>query len=66
MRKLQSNIQQLNINKSPTHVVQNYLVFELIGAGAFGSVYKVKKSTGKQLNYYAMKEVWMEIYFKGT
>ena len=45
------------MNKAPSQTIGGYLIYELLGSGAFGSVFKVKKSTGRQLHYYAMKEV---------
>ena len=38
---IQANIEATNQNKAPTYTVGNYAVFELLGSGAFGSVYKV-------------------------
>ena len=51
------SIDELNMNKAPSQTVGDYLIYDLIGAGAFGSVFKVKRNSGRQLQYYAMKEV---------
>lgn len=38
---IRSNIQATNQNKAPSHMIGAYAVHELLGSGAFGSVYKV-------------------------
>ncbi|XP_062606120.1 serine/threonine-protein kinase Nek10-like isoform X2 [Saccostrea cucullata] len=50
------NIQETNLNRSPTRHIGDYSVFELLGKGAFGSVYKVCKGTAGQ-TFLAMKEI---------
>ncbi|XP_006813980.1 serine/threonine-protein kinase Nek10-like [Saccoglossus kowalevskii] len=47
--------QDTNQNKEPTHHINNYAVYEHLGTGAFGSVYKVKKKMSGQ--FLAMKEI---------
>ena len=38
---IKSNIQATNQNKAPSHSIGSYEVLELLGSGAFGSVFKV-------------------------
>ena len=38
---IKDNILATNQNKAPSHSVGSYEVLELLGSGAFGSVYKV-------------------------
>lgn len=38
---MQANIEAINMNKSPIFSIAGYSVLELLGSGAFGSVYKV-------------------------
>lgn len=56
MEEIRINIQETNQNRSPTRHIGDYAVFELLGKGAFGSVYKVCKRTAGQ-TFLAMKEV---------
>ena len=44
-----------NQNREATRTVNEYSVLELLGAGSYGSVYKVKKITSESV--FAMKEV---------
>ena len=39
--EIKNNILATNQNKAPSHSVGSYEVLELLGSGAFGSVYKV-------------------------
>ena len=52
---IQENIMELNQNRTPTHYIKDYAVFEHLGSGAFGSVYKVRKRGGQ--TFQALKEV---------
>ena len=52
---IQENILELNQNRTPTHYIKDYAVFEHLGSGAFGSVYKVRKRGGQ--TFQALKEV---------
>ena len=54
---IRENITELNQNRTPTHYIQDYAVFEHLGRGAFGSVYKVRKRGGQ--TFVALKEVWL-------
>ncbi|KAL5007557.1 hypothetical protein ScPMuIL_016363 [Solemya velum] len=54
--EIRSNILELNQNKAPTHYIGDYAVFELLGSGAFGTVYKVRKRSAGQ-SFQAIKEV---------
>ncbi|KAK3775072.1 hypothetical protein RRG08_048282 [Elysia crispata] len=56
VNEIAENISNTNQNKEPNSYKGEYAVFELLGSGAFGSVYKVKKKTGRQ-SFLALKEV---------
>ncbi|XP_056007896.1 serine/threonine-protein kinase Nek10-like isoform X2 [Ostrea edulis] len=56
VEEIRINIQETNQNRSPTRHIGDYAVFELLGKGAFGSVYKVCKRTAGQ-TFLAMKEI---------
>ena len=52
-------LEDINVIKGPArHYVREYAVQELLGKGAFGSVYQVKKDRGETL--FAMKELPLE------
>ena len=54
--RMQEALADINVIKGPSrHYVKDYAVQELLGRGAFGRVYQVKKDTGATL--YAMKEL---------
>lgn len=54
--EIRENIQGLNQCCKPNHYIGEYAVFELLGTGAFGSVYKVRRCTARS-SFLAMKEV---------
>ncbi|ESO87353.1 hypothetical protein LOTGIDRAFT_146005, partial [Lottia gigantea] len=54
--EIRENVQETNQNRNPSKYIGDYSVFELLGTGAFGSVYKVKKTTSGQ-SFLALKEV---------
>ena len=57
--KVQEALDDINVVKgSSRHYIKDYAVVELLGKGAFGSVYHVKKDSGE--TSYAMKELPME------
>ena len=56
LEEIRENITATDQNKAPSHYIGDYAVMELLGSGAFGCVYKVKKRTATQ-SYLAMKEV---------
>ena len=51
--EIQINVQTVNQNKEPISFIQQYAVYEHLGSGAFGSVYKVKKVSNME---------WSEIF----
>ena len=54
--KMQEAFSDINMVKGPSqHRVKDYVVQEMLGKGAFGCVYQVKKDTGETL--FAMKEL---------
>ncbi|KAI0242212.1 Serine/threonine-protein kinase Nek10 [Lamellibrachia satsuma] len=54
--EINESIQAIDQNKPPSHYIGDYAVLDLLGSGAFGSVYRVKKKTSGQ-SYLAMKEI---------
>ena len=52
---IQEKIVALNQTNNPLCTIGNYCVLELLGSGAYGSVYKVRK--GHSGSLYAMKEI---------
>ncbi|KAH9503252.1 Serine/threonine-protein kinase Nek10 [Bulinus truncatus] len=56
VNEIAENICNTNLNKEPNYYIGDYAVFELLGTGAFGSVYKVRKKIGRQ-SFFALKEV---------
>ncbi|XP_029645944.1 serine/threonine-protein kinase Nek10 isoform X4 [Octopus sinensis] len=52
---IKTNLQETDQNKKPNYYIGDYAVFELLGSGGFGSVYKVKKTTGQ--SFLALKEI---------
>ncbi|KAM7451535.1 Serine/threonine-protein kinase Nek10 [Porites harrisoni] len=52
---IRNNILATNQNKAPSHSIGSYEVLELLGSGAFGSVYKVRKKNAG--HFLAMKEL---------
>ena len=61
VNEIAENISNTNQNKEPSYYKGEYAVFELLGTGAFGSVYKVRKRTGRQ-SFLALKEVSFVIW----
>lgn len=53
---IKTNIMETNHNRTPNRYIGEYAVFELLGSGAFGSVFKVKKQSAGQ-QFLALKEV---------
>ena len=41
LQEIKQNFQDTNQNKEPTKSIAGYYVYELLGSGAFGSVFKV-------------------------
>jgi serine/threonine protein kinase len=48
-------IKSCNQSQTPTNYINEYAVYEIIGSGAFGRVYKVKKKNST--HFLAMKEI---------
>ncbi|XP_072042766.1 serine/threonine-protein kinase Nek10-like [Amphiura filiformis] len=55
LEEIKQNFHDTNQNREPTKSIAGYYVYEHLGTGAFGSVYKVKKSTSGL--FLAMKEI---------
>ena len=53
---MKAALEDINLNKKVFNFVGNYAILELLGKGAFGKVFKVKKREGGQ-TFYAMKEI---------
>ena len=53
---LQTNVEKINQNKDPLSTIGGYAVVELLGSGAFGSVYKVHKIQHND-QFLALKEI---------
>lgn len=53
--EMKQRVQETNQNKAPSSYIQQYAVYEHLGSGAFGSVYKVKRQGGQ--TFLAMKEI---------
>ncbi|XP_052258729.1 serine/threonine-protein kinase Nek10-like isoform X2 [Dreissena polymorpha] len=58
LKSVRDGVGELNQNRTPTHYIQDYAVFEHLGRGAFGSVYKVRKKVGQ--TFLALKEIDMK------
>jgi len=55
-QKMHEALAEVNVGRGPSrHYIKDYAVQELLGKGAFGSVYHVKKDSGERS--YAMKEL---------
>ncbi|XP_016054347.1 PREDICTED: serine/threonine-protein kinase Nek10 [Miniopterus natalensis] len=55
LKQIAESIESINQNKAPSKYIGNYAILDLLGSGAFGCVYKVRKRSGQ--NLLAMKEV---------
>ncbi|XP_070565235.1 serine/threonine-protein kinase Nek10-like [Ptychodera flava] len=55
LQEIEEHFQDSNQNKEPTRYIGNYAVYEHLGTGAFGSVYKVKKKMAG--TFIALKEI---------
>lgn len=62
VEEIKGNILETNHNKVPSRYIGEFALFDLLGKGAFGSVYKVKKQTTGTAgqSFLALKEVNME------
>ncbi|XP_019613435.1 PREDICTED: serine/threonine-protein kinase Nek10-like [Branchiostoma belcheri] len=56
LQVIQQRIFDTNQNKEPNTFISNYAVYELLGSGAFGNVYKVKKKDSSG-TFLALKEI---------
>ena len=61
LEEIRESLQNINQTRTPNHYIGEYAVFELLGTGAFGSVYKVRRRTARQ-SFLAMKEVFLCFY----
>ncbi|CAH1790420.1 unnamed protein product [Owenia fusiformis] len=57
IEEIKERIVATNQNKEPNKYIGDYAIMELLGTGAFGSVYKVKKKNAGQ-TYMALKEIF--------
>lgn len=56
LEKIKNNrLISFNPKQEPTRYIQSYAVYECLGSGGFGSVYRVAKQGSTQM--YALKEV---------
>eukprot|EP00794_Sanderia_malayensis_P003149 gene3149-3618_t len=53
--EIKERFEDSNQNKAATSFIKHYAVYEHLGTGAFGSVYKVKKTGGQ--SFLALKEI---------
>jgi len=53
--EVRCNVDAANQDKAPSRLIGDYAVCEILGSGAFGTVYKVRKQSGQ--SFLAMKEV---------
>ncbi|KAL3832242.1 hypothetical protein ACJMK2_023902 [Sinanodonta woodiana] len=56
IKEIRETLVETNQDRTPTRYIGNYAVFEHLGSGAFGSVYKVKKGNAGQ-SFQALKEI---------
>uniref|UniRef100_F6VL54 Protein kinase domain-containing protein n=1 Tax=Ciona intestinalis TaxID=7719 RepID=F6VL54_CIOIN len=54
---VRSGVEELNQNKTPKRRIREYDIYDILGSGAFGSVYRVRK--GSNQTTLALKEVRM-------
>lgn len=55
LSEIKNNVENCNQNQAASRSVSDYDIIEVLGCGAFGTVYKVRKRNGQ--SYLAMKEV---------
>ncbi|KAJ8024745.1 Serine/threonine-protein kinase Nek10 [Holothuria leucospilota] len=55
LSQMKVSLQDTNQNREPSQSIEGYSVYEHLGTGAFGSVYKVKKNA--QGKFLALKEI---------